>query len=221
MSLETDETDKHIILDWGKSQVNCEYFSMNGSCKALTKDKEGVVARDESCVNDATDACCYGCSEQEMCEISCSYLGGRVENKQASQRVRTKARLNHEIAKYNKSIERLSVFHAEGKISKESYLRSVHKLEGKIDELEEFKKAPDPSDSEQGFGEFDEDEFAEKSSVAWYLLPLLFGLLGGIIGYVGTKDRDDDMADSLLIFSVIWTFVLAVAGWALMTHAFH
>jgi len=34
----------------------------------------------------------------------------------------------------------------------------------------------------------------------WYLVPLFFGLLGGIISYIGLRDRDDDMAYLCLSF---------------------
>jgi len=33
-------------------------------------------------------------------------------------------------------------------------------------------------------------------------------ILGGIIAYVGVKDADQDMADKLLIFSIIWSIIL-------------
>ena len=42
----------------------------------------------------------------------------------------------------------------------------------------------------------------------WYLLPFLFGIIGGIVAYVGVKDEDTEMANSLLIFSLVWTIVL-------------
>jgi RNA polymerase subunit RPABC4/transcription elongation factor Spt4 len=57
----------------------------------------------------------------------------------------------------------------------------------------------------------------DQPSLAWYLAPLLFGIVGGLIGYVGTKDRDQNMASNLLIFGIIWSFVLFLIGWALIT----
>jgi RNA polymerase subunit RPABC4/transcription elongation factor Spt4 len=59
-------------------------------------------------------------------------------------------------------------------------------------------------------------EAYETPSLAWYLVPLLFGLIGGLIGYVGTKDRDNDMATNLLVFGIIWSLFLAFIGWALI-----
>lgn len=64
------------------------------------------------------------------------------------------------------------------------------------------------------------DSYVDTPSLAWYLVPLFFGLIGGLIGYVGTKDRDSDMADKLLIFGIIWTFILILIGWAVLYSLF-
>lgn len=171
------------------------------------------------------DSCCYTCLDQETYEISCDYLG--TENKHVSRRtsqttrmkITQTTRMSHEIGKYKKSIEKLSVFLAEGKISEESYLRSVRRLEGKINRLEELKKNPESFDTQQYPSRLNDDEYDSvgKPSTAWYLVPFLFGLIGEIIGYVGTKDRDEDMAVGLLVFGIIWTFVMWFIGWALIT----
>jgi RNA polymerase subunit RPABC4/transcription elongation factor Spt4 len=55
--------------------------------------------------------------------------------------------------------------------------------------------------------------YCKKPSNGWYLLPLLFGLIGGLIAYVGTKDEDKDMANNLLIFGLIWSIVLFLIIW--------
>jgi len=47
-----------------------------------------------------------------------------------------------------------------------------------------------------------------KVSKAWYLVPLFFGILGGIIGYFAVKSRDKKTAKNLLIFGILWTIVL-------------
>ena len=47
-----------------------------------------------------------------------------------------------------------------------------------------------------------------ESSPFWWVLPLLFGLLGGIIGYVAPRDEDADRGTHILIFGIIWSVVL-------------
>ena len=211
---ETDTSKGNACLE--KKRVKCEYFSDDGSCKAISKNPEGRALRDEFCTNEMGDSCCYTCPNQERCEISCNYLG--TENKREPTKISQITTINHEITRYQKSIEKLSVFFAEGKISEESYLRSVRRLESKINDLKELQKNPEALDSQQRPARLndDEDDLVGKPSGAWYLVPFLFGLIGGIIGYVGTKDRDEDMAFGLLVFGIIWSFILLIIGWTLI-----
>lgn len=44
-------------------------------------------------------------------------------------------------------------------------------------------------------------------SAAWYLVPLFFGIIGGIIAWAVTKDKDPKRARNLLIFGLVWTLV--------------
>lgn len=44
----------------------------------------------------------------------------------------------------------------------------------------------------------------------WWLVPFMFGILGGIIAYVGVKEDDEDMASNLLIFGIVWSIVLGI-----------
>ena len=60
----------------------------------------------------------------------------------------------------------------------------------------------------------------EKPSAWWYLAPFLFGIIGGLLGYVATKDDDKDMADSLLIFGALWTLLLGIIYWILIGSLF-
>jgi len=57
----------------------------------------------------------------------------------------------------------------------------------------------------------------ETPSAAWYLVPLLFGIVGGLIGYVGTKDRDADMSINLLVIGMIWSVVAFLISWGWIT----
>jgi len=50
----------------------------------------------------------------------------------------------------------------------------------------------------------------EHVSGAWYLLPLSFGILGGIIAWAVNRDKDPGRARNLLIFGVLWTLIPTV-----------
>src|SRR5207247_6966406 len=47
----------------------------------------------------------------------------------------------------------------------------------------------------------------EHVSGAWYLLPLFFGIIGGIIAWAVNRDKDPGRARNLLIFGVLWTVI--------------
>jgi len=49
----------------------------------------------------------------------------------------------------------------------------------------------------------DPNKKTDKPSNFWYLLPILFGIIGGIIGYFVVKNRDKKMATNLLIAGII------------------
>ena len=55
---------------------------------------------------------------------------------------------------------------------------------------------------------------AQHVSAAWYLVPLFFGILGGIIAWAVTKDKDPKRARNLLIFGLVWTLVPVLIGLA-------
>lgn len=66
------------------------------------------------------------------------------------------------------------------------------------------------------------DEHLDNPSAIWYLLPFLFGLIGGLIGYVGTKDRDKGIATKLLVFGILWNLIwVAISWWIWVTALYH
>lgn len=50
----------------------------------------------------------------------------------------------------------------------------------------------------------------ENVSSLWYLVPLFFGFIGGIVAWAVNKDRDPKKARNMLIFGIIWTVLLGV-----------
>ena len=48
---------------------------------------------------------------------------------------------------------------------------------------------------------------AQHVSAACYLVPLFFRIIGGIVAWAVTKDRDPKRATNLLIFGLVWTLV--------------
>ena len=51
---------------------------------------------------------------------------------------------------------------------------------------------------------------------AWYLVPLIFGFLGGFIAWFMNKDHNPEKARKLLIFGIAWTIAIMVIGWIAM-----
>ena len=54
--------------------LDCEFLVNNRLCKAV-ESEEGESTRKKSCANKQKNSCCYLCSNQDLCEISCNYLG--------------------------------------------------------------------------------------------------------------------------------------------------
>ena len=53
---------------------------------------------------------------------------------------------------------------------------------------------------------------AEPSKL-WYLMPVFFGFLGGVIGYVAVKNEDRYMAKIVFWLGVAFTFFYVIAAW--------
>lgn len=67
---------------------NCEYLSENGICGSLIEE-EGKAIREEGCINNIKNYCCYLCDCSKSCSISCNYLSASSKiqdsNSQESQ----------------------------------------------------------------------------------------------------------------------------------------
>ena len=59
---------------------------------------------------------------------------------------------------------------------------------------------------------------AQKSRAdsAWYLAPILFGIIGGLVGYVAVKDKDKDMATNCLLIGIFTSFIVFLIIWVLL-----
>jgi predicted ribosome quality control (RQC) complex YloA/Tae2 family protein len=90
----------------------------------------------------------------------------------------------------------------------ERYVDYEHKLPSIEKRLEEEEPKEEYSERKHRY---------EKPSSLWYIVPFLFGIIGGIIGYVGTKSEDSDLANNLLIFGILWSIVLYIAYWLLIS----
>lgn len=201
-----------------KEPVTCEYLVDGRLCKAVTELPEVKNARKEFCKNSPKDYCCYLCSHRENCEIACSYLDTPRESTSIDSSVSLK--VERQIKKYEEEKVKLSVLFANGKIGELSYLVATKTLESKIEELKKVKESPTLS-QETVAAVHKLDEFEQpvptKTTALWYLVPFFFGVIGGIIAYIGTKDEDRGMADSLLIFGIIWTIILVMAYFAILS----
>lgn len=49
-------------------------------------------------------------------------------------------------------------------------------------------------------------------SMMWYLVPLLFAIIGGVIGYYAIVGRNKSMAKNLLIVGIAMSVILLFRG---------
>ncbi len=47
----------------------------------------------------------------------------------------------------------------------------------------------------------------EKPSKLWYLVPIVFGLIGGLVSYIVIKDSDKEMARNMIIVGIVMAVV--------------
>lgn len=134
-----------------------------------------------------------------------------------------------QVAKLREKIDSLTTLFSKGEITEETYVRGVRKIEDDINTLQQEHGIPkvehkrtlmniSGTAGRKTIEEVEETKYRHGADSAWYLVPFFFGILGGIVAYVGVKDDDPDMADNLLIFGILWTFALIVLGWIVFLH---
>jgi hypothetical protein len=69
--------------------IACQYLNKQ-SCSAITSSEEVKEAREQNCVNDNQQACCYLCESYDNCEISCNFLG---ENTNKTKKPKTRKQI--------------------------------------------------------------------------------------------------------------------------------
>lgn len=203
----------------GNDSVECEYLVDKQLCKSIIDDEEGRAVREKGCLEAVKNLCCYLCARRESCEISCSYLDKPGAPLEVSQRT---VSVDQEIRKCQERIERLAVLLADGKIGEQSCAAATRTLENRLEALKKAKDNPNLMLSSSRDIDGFEDTSSERPTLLWYFVPFFFGILGGLVGYVGTEDEDKDMANGLLLFGAVWSFILYILYWiALSSLIFH
>jgi hypothetical protein len=199
--------------------VDCEYLVDNQLCRSIVEDEEGRAAREKGCLQIVKNMCCYLCERRESCEISCSYLDKSGGSQGTDQKT---LNIDQETRECQERIARLAVLLADGKIGEQSYVAATKALENRLDVLQKAKGNPNVILSSSKAVERLGEASTGRPTLLWYLVPFFFGILGGIVGYVGTKDEDKDMAGGLLLFGTIWSIILYIIYWiALSSLIFH
>jgi len=139
-------------------------------------------------------------------DIRKSIESGRSREEAISEILERSASIEQRIRNYENRIDRLTILFAEGEIGEESYKRAIKTLENKLSQLKNEPKILKAR-------ELREETISRKPSALWFLVPFFFGIIGGIISYVGVKDDDEDMAATLLLFGIAMFFIDLFIAW--------
>jgi hypothetical protein len=194
-----------------KEPANCEFLVEGRLCRIGTEDPEFRRVRKKSCKNPRKNYCCYLCPVQEECKISCNYLDAKTESVSDSD---YSLRIEEEIKEYDKEKKKLNTLWNEGKIGECSYKTAIDAIEEKTRKLKEVKKRDfTMREEEEVLKELTESPTeTEEPTGFWYLVPIFFALIGGIVAYVGLKDEDEDMANTCLIFGFVVSALWILLG---------
>jgi hypothetical protein len=199
--------------------VDCEYLVDNQLCRSIVEDEEGRAAREKGCSQIVKNMCCYLCERRESCEISCSYLDKSGGSQITGQKT---LNIDQETRECQERIARLAVLLADGKIGEQSYVAATKALEDRLEALKSARGNPNVLLFTSRDVGRSEEVSSGKPTLLWYFVPFFFGILGGLVGYVGTKDEDKDMANGLLLFGAVWSIILYIIYWiALSSLIFH
>lgn len=143
-------------------------------------------------------------------DIRQSIESGRSREEAISEILERTASIEQRIENYENRIDRLTILFAEGEIGEESYKRAIKTLENKLSQLKNEPKILKAR-------EMREETISEKPTALWFLVPFFFGIIGGIVSYVGVKDDDENMAATLLFFGIFMFFIDLLIVWVFYT----
>ncbi len=125
-------------------------------------------------------------------------------------------RVERQLEESMKAIENLTTLFSRGEMSEESYKIAVKKIEKNMKALRSGEEVAVPSWEKKVIVEPTHHvrriAKAEPTKL-WYLVPLFFSIIGGLIGYVAVRDEDTGMAEGLLALGAFMFFVDLLAAW--------
>ncbi len=129
---------------------------------------------------------------------------------EAISRRKAQEAVEKQILEREKTLERLTILFSKGEINEESYRIGVKEIEKDMKNLRGGKRVsvtmPARTKPEKPYSYH---AYMEPTKL-WYLVPFFFGLLGGVVAYVGVKDEDRGMAENLLVLGFFMTVVYAL-----------